>query len=171
MLPVGHVAGGFLAAKVGAIFIPELNQPYYLGLAGFFGFFPDLDYFAVFWRSRKFTDDGSVSHRNFFSHGPLLYLLAFAIWILLFPESKLIAICFLAGTMSHFILDTVSGAGIMWLYPFSSRRFGFAVEEKIPVDEKRFFKYWTQFVSEYSKKYALKAEVAIIVLALLTFYI
>lgn len=166
MLPPGHIAGGYLAGKLASLAIPELNQPDYLAFSAFFGFFPDLDFFIAFAKSKKMTIDDSVNHHKFVTHAPFLYLVLFSIFYLLFPEHRLYAWAFIIGTWSHLLIDTFFSDGTAWLYPFSGRLFGKNSDQPIRVAETDFWKHWTQFIKEYFKLYAFKAEVALIIIAL-----
>src|ERR1700729_1980799 len=82
MLPPGHIAAGYLTAKV---LLHNSHQPFSLNQQKqllwwgmFFGFAPDLDYFYVLYRQRAFTvkDGGQVNHRKFLTHAPILWLIA-----------------------------------------------------------------------------------------------
>ncbi|MEJ0021138.1 MAG: metal-dependent hydrolase [Candidatus Doudnabacteria bacterium] len=168
MLPPGHIAGGYLAGKVAAIWIPQLNQPEYLALCALFGFFPDLDFFYVFYKKRKFIADEKINHHEFVSHAPLLYLAVFLAWFALFPQTWLVATTFILGTWSHFVIDTITTDGIAWLYPFSKKRFGLSPDPEIPLVDRKFWDFWTDFVKQYSKLISFKLETAIIVIAFIT---
>lgn len=167
MLPPGHIAAGYLAAKIAGHFIPALNSPKYLALTSFFSFFPDLDYFIAFARTRKWIIDKQISHRDFPTHAPLLYLLVFSIWYVVFGQTRLLAWTFLIGTWSHFILDTFSASGIPWLYPFTNKRFGLTLDLRNLPSTENFFEYWLEFVKEYAKTAVFKAELLISVIALI----
>lgn len=169
MLPPGHLAGGFLAGKLASIWVPELNQPTYLILTTLFGAFPDLDFFLVFYKKGKFIADDKINHHDFPSHAPLLYVAIFVIWIVLFPHTKLIAIAFILGTLSHFVLDTITTEGIWWLYPFSKKKFSLIRDPKISQHDDKFLDFWIYFVKQYSKLPSFKLEAATVVIAILTF--
>lgn len=167
MLPPGHIAGGYLAGKIAGHFIPALNSPGYLALTSFFAFFPDLDIFIEFAKVGRFAFSDKISHRNFPSHAPLLYLLVFGIWYVVFGQARLLAWTFLVGTWSHFILDTFSATGIPWLYPFSSKRFGIKTDLKLLPNSQIFLSYWIEFCQEYAKTAVFKAEVLLIIITLI----
>ncbi|MBI2355608.1 MAG: metal-dependent hydrolase [Candidatus Doudnabacteria bacterium] len=168
MLPPGHIAGGFLAGKIASQFIPGFNEPQYLGLAAFFGFFPDLDFFLAFLKLKKFISSENINHRKFVTHAPLVYLLIFVIWYLLFPEQQLLAVAFLLGTWSHFIIDSFSADGVQWLYPFSKKSYGFSFDRKIEVHEQNFSRHWLQFIKDYTKVLSFKVEIILILAAIIT---
>jgi len=65
-------------------------------------------------------------HHQWLSHQPFTYL-PFVIFLFFYPNPKLFLACF--GLYSHFILDTLFGGRIMWLYPFSSKFFGLFSEK------------------------------------------
>ncbi|MBI4049793.1 MAG: metal-dependent hydrolase [Candidatus Doudnabacteria bacterium] len=166
MLPPGHIAGGFLAAKAAAQLVPSLNRPEFLALTSFFAFLPDIDFFLVFLKKGKFIADESINHRKFKTHAPLLYLLLFAIYYLLFPEQRLFAWAFIIGTWSHFFIDTFSAEGILWLYPFSNTLYNLPLDRKISLPDLSFFQYWLTFLKEYAKVFSFKLEIILIITAL-----
>lgn len=170
MLPPGHIAAGFLSAQAAAIFIPGLNDPKYLLLSALFGFAPDLDFFIIFAKVKKFISSDAVNHRKFITHAPLLYLLLFAVCYLLFPAQWLLALTFLLGTWSHFLLDSVSSSGIAWLWPFSKNLYGFGLDKKIIVINQTFFRHWIEFLQKYSRIFSFKAEMTLVLLALLILF-
>lgn len=171
MLPPGHIAGGYLAGKLASVIYPELNQPEYLALSSFFGFFPDVDFFLAFFKLKKLISSESVNHRKFITHVPFLYLLAFIIWYFLWPETRMIAVTFLIGTWSHFLIDTFAAEGIQWLYPFSKKLLGLKLDRKIVIQEQAFLAHWTEFVKEYTKRFSFKAELIIIITAITTWLV
>ncbi|MBI4363220.1 MAG: metal-dependent hydrolase [Candidatus Doudnabacteria bacterium] len=116
MLPPGHIAGGYLTGKIASQFIPALNTPELLALTAFAGFLPDLDFFLVFIKAKKFVNtDESINHRTFLTHAPLLYLLLFVVCYLIFPEYRVLEFAFVIGTWSHIFIYTFSSDGIQWL--------------------------------------------------------
>src|SRR3989344_9001017 len=108
MLPPGHAAGGYLLARLVLLFIPFLVDPAYLLYSALFSIVPDLDYLAIFAKSKslnlKATDAGS--HRHYLTHAPLVYVLVYTLWLLLFPQTAIFAHAFITGTWSHFFLDS-----------------------------------------------------------------
>ncbi|HEV8601000.1 MAG TPA: metal-dependent hydrolase [Patescibacteria group bacterium] len=169
MLPPGHIAGGFLAAKIASHFIPELDHSKYLLLSSFFGFFPDLDFFFAFFKAKKFISREDINHRQFVTHAPLLYLVVFTA-LYSFPNLRLFAWTFILGTWSHFLLDSISSVGIAWLYPFTSKLYNKTWDSRIAISEQGFLKHWTTFVREYMKIFSFKAEMAIILVAILVYW-
>ena len=167
MLPPGHVAGGYLAGKLASSFCTSFQSPEVLAATAFFGFFPDLDFFLVFAKNKKWISSEKINHRTFVSHAPLLYLLVFIIWYFVFTETRDYAWAFIIGTWSHFIIDTFSAEGILWLYPFSKKLINKPMDPKINITEQGFFNHWFRFVKEYMKVFSFKAEVTLILIALI----
>lgn len=168
MLPPGHLAGGFLAAKVAGIWLPQLNQNEYLVLSTLFGILPDLDFIVVFFKKRKFIIDNEIDHHEFISHMPLLYLAIFLAWIALFPGTWLVAVTFILGTWSHFVLDTIASDGAQWFYPFSKKKFRLSTDPKIPLPDRNFMDFWKDFIKQYSKLNSFRLESGIVIIAILT---
>lgn len=166
MLPPGHIAAGYLAGKLASQFIPELNKPEYLALTSLFAFLPDLDFFFAFFKLKKFISSSDANHHDYLSHAPLLYLLAFVICYLLFPDYHLVAITFIIGTWSHFIIDSISAVGILWLYPFNKKLYGLTLDRRIEITDQRFFPHWQRFVKEYTKVFSFRLEIALIIIAI-----
>ena len=84
--------------------------------------FPDLDmlYFYL-------VDQGRHLHHGYWTHLPVFWLTALAIWLVvaLVARSKAVAmvgIAFVAGVFLHLLLDTPFG-GISWLYPLSDHSY------------------------------------------------
>ncbi|MEO8065656.1 MAG: metal-dependent hydrolase [Candidatus Doudnabacteria bacterium] len=168
MLPPGHIAGGYLAGKIASIWIPALRQPEYLALSSFFGFVPDLDTFWTFYKNKRMISTDRINHRQYFTHAPLLYLAIFLLWYILFPHSRLIALTFILGTWSHFILDTFSYEGIMWMWPFSTSALSILAPTKISIRSTEFFGHWLEVAKKYSRLGLAKAEAMLIIIAILT---
>src|SRR5689334_7113502 len=80
MLPPGHIAAGYLTTyallKVTHAQLPPQQFNLLLSLGAFFGFAPDLDTFMSFAKAKSLIlQDGKHSHRKFFSHAPLAWLI------------------------------------------------------------------------------------------------
>ncbi|MBI2607649.1 MAG: metal-dependent hydrolase [Candidatus Doudnabacteria bacterium] len=168
MLPPGHVVGGYLVARLTALSSSSLANSTFFALTALFAFVPDLDRFVTFIRIKSFTSRADEDHRLYITHAPLAYLLVFLGWIILFPESSLIAYAFILGTWSHFFLDTFSAEGVIWLYPFSKKPLSFNTDNRIVIESKPFFAHWMEFLIKYFKTFTFKLEVILIILALLT---
>jgi hypothetical protein len=171
MLPPGHIAGGYLIARITSLIVPVLNNPLFFLLTSVFAFIPDLDIFAVFTKAKKFVliESDAGKHRRFISHAPLIYLAIYLLWLLLFPENSLIAHAFILGTWSHFILDSFAPTehGIRWLYPFSKKPYSFNLDHEFRMPEANFFKYWLSFVKGYTRVFSFKLEMVLIALAVI----
>lgn len=182
MLPPGHIAGGYLAslAAVGllGLKIPELQIPSMTALGTFMAFAPDLDMFRGFARAGKmhnYESDANQDHRYFFTHVPIIYLLAalglFAWGVLQDSGSfQAAAIVFLVGSWSHFILDSLesSGSGIKWFWPISNKLYSvFPKTQSSKSDKDGFWKFWIGFVKSYTKHPEFYLEVLIIIVALI----
>jgi len=181
MLPPGHIAAGYLTAKVLTsslqynLTASQINE---LSLIGaIIGFLPDLDFFFAFAKLKAFRiDDGVVNHRKLFPHAPIPWLIAGL--IIFFAASsdfgKVLGLVVWLSSWSHFILDSESG--IMWLWPATKRFIPFSeayysrkheFEEK---EEKSFLKYWFNFaVKGYSSLSGL-IEIFIVLIALIVLF-
>lgn len=86
-----------------------------------FSVLPDLDF--IFWKLKGHGFDQNYKHHAWPSHWPIVYL-PFVLYCVVFPSpSKLLAGF---GILSHFIMDSFFCVdGVMWLYPFSTRRLNF----------------------------------------------
>ena len=181
MLPPGHIAAGYLTAKVLTsslqynLTASQINE---LSLIGaIIGFIPDLDFFFAFAKIKAFRiDNGAVNHRKLFPHAPILWLITGL--IIFFATSsdfgKALGLVVWLSSWSHFILD--SEWGIMWLWPATKRFFPFSqayYSRKYQFkhkEEKSFWKYWFNLaVKEYSSISGL-IEMVIILIALMVLF-
>ncbi len=178
MLPPGHIAAGYLTAVVVVKFVyPTANSSLvneFLLWGMLFGFLPDLDNFFAFykmksWWYKKGVDGGM--HRKFYSHVPLLWLLAGI--ILYFGVSSLywktVVVLMVTGSFSHFILDSIE-YGVKWLWPFSDKLYALknaGVNAEIPANG--FFNFWFSFLKLYKTRLTFYLEVVVICLAILVF--
>src|SRR3989338_6100078 len=183
MLPTGHIAGGYLAsiaaAKIFGAELPELSQDSMIAFGAFMGFAPDLDMFYSFYRKKRmYFDENSanpeINHRHYNTHAPLLHLsIALAIFILgavtHSPWVQAGGVMWLAGTWSHFFLDSF-GYGITWLAPISSKVYSFYNSgNKISVPGRGFFQYWGDFLKAYSKRLEFYLELIVVIIALMVY--
>jgi hypothetical protein len=169
MLPPGHVAGGYLTAKLVSLIFPVFVNPLFFILTSIFALIPDLDMFIAFYKNKRLTiKENEVSHRKFITHAPLLYLGIYLLWIFLFPDFNLAAHAFILGTWSHFILDSFSSReyGIKWLYPFFHKPYSFNLDTDIVINESDFLKYWFKFFIAYTKLFSFKLEIVLILIAI-----
>lgn len=174
MLPPGHVAAGFLTAEaLLKIAKPDLSQTQlhqlvYWGM--FFSFAPDLDMFYAFFKERALTvQNPNNIHRKFYSHAPILWLVAGLLIYFLAPSVyiKLIGLLLWLGSWSHFLLDSIE-YGVMWLWPFNSQVWALkdrGVKEQIT--GKNFFEYWMNFLKYYSTRWTFYFEILIFFIAII----
>lgn len=180
MLPPGHIAAGYLATyallKTTHAQLPPQQFNVLLGLGAFFAFAPDLDTFMSFAKAKSFIlIDGKHSHRKFFSHAPLVWLIP-SLAIIFFTKSAFgtyLGLTVWAGSWSHFVLDSLQH-GIMWLWPFNKKLFALKDREfslKELAKKESFVGYWTEFVWLYftQLKFSSYLELIIIISALTVF--
>ena len=172
MLPPGHIAGAYLTTSAILILthpavLPE--QVMFLLLIGlFFGVAPDFDFFYGFAKTKSWTaSEDKFDHRKYLSHAPILWLIP-AVFVFLFasnPFWKEVGILILVGSWTHFILDSIE-AGIMWLWPFQTKRYAFLAHEgKYITPEKRFFPFWIGFTRWYVTTFlTAKLEILLILI-------
>ena len=174
MLPPGHIAAGFLTAKVllevthPALSQAQQNQLLLWGML--FGFAPDLDFFYAFFKTKSLLIVGEkdVTHRKFWSHAPILWLIAgLLIYFLSGSEYwKLVGLLVWLGSWSHFALDSIE-YGIMWLWPLDKKVYAFKNREvRLVIPEKNVFKHSWQFLKIYSTTVTFYLELIIILSAI-----
>jgi membrane-bound metal-dependent hydrolase YbcI (DUF457 family) len=170
MLPPGHIAAGFLATD---LFL-KLNQPdlgpsqlrQMMAIGAMFAFAPDLDTFWSFFKERAFIIKDVVrhNHRKFFTHAPLLWLVA-GLLVYSFAQStfgKTLGLVIWVGSWSHFLIDSIEH-GIMWLWPFSTKVFALKDQGKLSENnENSFFRYWWKNVRLYSSSISFYVEILLI---------
>jgi hypothetical protein len=178
MLPSGHVAAGFLTGVVllkfsHTIFLPsEVNS--LLWLSVFFGFAPDIDVFFVFFKTSSLLvcGDEKVNHRKYFTHAPILWLIAgLAVYFLADSEFyKHVGLIIWLASWSHFILDSIEH-GVMWLWPLSNKVFALkSTGQRHVISEKNFFKHTWEFLKFYTTRLSFYLEVLIILIALIIYF-
>jgi hypothetical protein len=186
MLPPGHIAGGYLTAKVLLHFThqafshTQINQLLWWGV--FFGFAPDLDSFYTFFKSKSFkVNPKAGDHRKYFSHAPILWLLAgLTVYAAATsPFFKTFGLLIWLSSWSHFVLDSIQ-YGIMWLWPLNKKVYCFyPLTNKGNIntvmieaaENQKFFNYWVIFIKEYSKGLiiSLTCEIILLFIALIVF--
>lgn len=182
MLPPGHIAAGYLTVRVALhIFQPGLSTSDVDNLVfwgAFFGFAPDLDFFYTFLKAGRCTVHKSdPSHRKYWSHAPILWLIAgFSMWFLAASEYvRWIGLLLWFGSWSHFIVDTLDRHGVMWAWPFSSYTYtvrpGDTIFDTFDITETRFFRNWLKVVSYYMQTAALSfvLEIVLVIAAIIIF--
>jgi len=177
MLPPGHLAGGFLAAeallKIAKPDLPQSQMSRLLVLGAAAGFAPDLDSFWSFFKEKSFTVRNleKNDHRMYVSHAPIIWLLA-GLAIYFFATSTFIKYAGLViwlSSWSHFLLDSVEH-GIMWLWPFSSKRFALVKSDLTNITTPGFFGYWMSHLKKYITKISFYLEIVIILSALIIYF-
>lgn len=180
MLPPGHIAAGYLTAyavtKFAGINLTQDQYTSLLVLGSFAGFAPDLDFFYAFYKVKALTiQNNQINHRYFISHAPLLWFIP-ALTVFVLTQSdfvKCAVVIFYLGSLSHFLLDSISGEGIMWLWPIRKKNYSLFSNQKInPVSEPNFVKFWFKFLAQYPKKLTTTfiAEILVITTALTILY-
>jgi len=134
----------------------------------FFGIAPDLDFFYGFAKYHTWTpSEHQFQHRTFLTHAPILWLTLAMIVYLIAPDPfwKEVAVLIWTGSWTHFLLDSIE-SGIMWLWPFRTKRYAFIRNEKkyLP-NEKRFIPFWWGFTKWYVNSFVTsKLELALIII-------
>jgi len=185
MVLPGHLAGGYLAARAvlfltHAAFTPAQTAAL-LTIGTLAGEAPDIDLIFFYFNQRSKTSKKIAEHRDYFTHAPLVWLILSLLIVasgLIFGSAfvQFTGWIILAGTFSHFILDSLEH-GIRWLRPFSNKRF--ALRQTDPEAEcagmgkggatasKGSFKSYWQFMTEpYLKSWTVWLEIAITLAAL-----
>lgn len=177
MLPVGHIAAGYLVGEALLKFVhpplPAEQARQLLAWAMFCGFMPDLDMFYFFIKHKTFlvaADDASRDpHRKFISHEPVWWLLA-GLLVYFSARSfywKYAGLLLWLGSWSHFILDSIE-YGIPWLAPFSKKLYALKNPEyKSVVKERHFIKHTAAFLKTYGRRLTFYLEILIIVSAII----
>jgi hypothetical protein len=185
MLSPGHLAAGYLTAKVVLKIIkPDLNSEQFdvLFLWGaIFGAAPDLDLSYNTLRPDKKTVNladcrDKDSHRNHFTHAPLVWLTIgiFIFFISLYFNSlflKCLALILWICSWTHFALDSLED-GIRWFWPFNKKFFRLKNIQLLPeVRNNGFLKEFAYFLKHYTKKFKLTFYLEVVlVLTALAFY-
>lgn len=176
MLPPGHIAAGYLTAKALLHFAhPNITpwQTQQLTLWGmFWGFAPDLDafWFAIKNRTLRIVSKDALgkSHRNFFTHVPLFWLVT-GLAVYFFNTDvywKYFGLLIWLASWSHMLLDTIV-FGIPWLSPFSGKFYGLRrVDKAQPLPEPNIINYAISFLKLYILEPTFYLEIIIIFCAI-----
>ncbi len=181
MLPPGHVAAGSLIAygvlKLTNCTLPPHQVNELIGWGAFFAFAPDLDMFVSFARSKSFVRKKSENHRGYYSHLPILWLLATIVFFVVVEAAHLgrfyeyLALLLWLCSWGHFALDSLD-YGIRWLWPLNGKFYAIRnIESDLPITEKTAFGYWFSMVKLYTEKFWLTfySEVLLLLLFLYIF--
>ena len=160
---LAHMPAGYLASRL-LVSQFQLDSPKtkYLLLLGLLGsIFPDLDMFYFY-----LIDNRQHSHHSYWTHIPFYWisLLALTYAVAAFFKSRFLvaaATVFFGCILLHLSLDTFTGGGIKWLFPFENSYINIFT---IPAQPNRYwlwnyFLHWTAFV-----------EITIISIAGITFW-
>ena len=168
MLPPGHIAAGYLVTRVLlATTHPALtptDQNYLIWWGMFFSFAPDLDTFIVFKKMGRFISSDKVNHRKFYSHAPVLWLIAgLSIFLIALSRHNLVLEYFgllvWFGSWAHFALDTIQ-CGIMWLWPLSNKVLAlWDTEIESNIKEQKFVPYLIDFIKFYVTRMTLSFSI------------
>jgi len=181
MLPTGHIAGGYLVVQTmlalahPALSVVEQQQLLLWGM--FFGFAPDLDMFWVFIKTKRFVASDEISHREFWSHAPILWFLGgLAVFFFGLMRQNIfieyLGIVVWLGSWSHFLFDTIQ-QGVMWLWPWGRKPLALldqGVRDNIPLQA--FVSYWIKSVKFYVTRFVVSfvLELTVITVALLVYF-
>ena len=143
---------------------------YVIGLIASEG--PDFDLIKFFFEHRSMKLQKADSHRKYWSHAPLVWLMAsltivLAGYIAGSQFTSYIGWTILFGSWSHFIFDSIE-YGIMWLWPFSKKPFYLHTAPVENIDERKgtLAYYWTFIWKYYLRLWTFYLEIAVILLAL-----
>ena len=180
MLWLGHIALGYLTSMLflflfGTDF--STNQANLTTLVVIVSaLIPDLDAIYFYFKFKSLRYQKKVSHRNWISHAPFLYLLIGLFFYFLFNGSvySYIGLAFIFGSFSHFIADSIE-YGVMWFYPFSGKKYSL---KNAPPDSFLFYRkdksslryYWDLLTKVYMKGATFYVEIIAVVLALVLLF-
>lgn len=123
-----HLLGGVLAGVCASTYMGYsdqlLNVIALMTVGGVGGLFPDIDTPTSKMGSKvkplSWALSKTVGHRGMF-HAPLLYVVLGVVLWRMEPIIRVLGLVFLAGCMSHLILDAMNVQGIPILWPVKSR--------------------------------------------------
>ena len=181
MVLPGHLAGGYIVTTAILKFVPgiesfsnnEIALLYMIGILS--GEIPDID-LLFFYLSKKINNSKKNTHREFYTHLPLFWLIISTLIIVfgyIFDSSFtiLIAIILLGGTFSHFVFDSIE-YGIRWLGPFSKKHFSLLEIKESFVHDKKDLQigsipyYWNYIKKSYIKNKTIYFEIIVVIIAI-----
>lgn len=178
MLVFGHLAAGYLVT----LFLLKWLNPalsagdmqFVLLLGTIFGAIVDFDFFYYFIKNKTLKLRNDISHRDQMSHAPLLWMIIGLIiyFFSLDVLTKTIGIVLWISVWGHFFLDSFE-YGVMWLYPFSRKRYSFFKTPKHETreNEKLHQHYINYFFNEYPRKHlTFWIELFVIIMFLLVYF-
>ncbi len=178
MLPPGHAAAGYLVARailpVIAPHLPASEADALFAWSAFFGMAPDLDLLAGFFGMDPLgRREGGRDHRLYPTHAPIIWLVAGVFCAAVIPAAfgKLFGILLWLCSWSHFVLDSLED-GVMWLWPFSKKRFVLKKSTRALRSRKNIWGYSLDYARYYAREKWLSFSVAcaIIVAFLVVFF-
>lgn len=188
MVLPGHLAGGYIATTIVLNLLPasvqfstdQLTILYIVGILS--GEIPDIDLLLFYFLKKKNKDQSKNNHREFITHVPLFWfiisLIIFSLGFLFNSKFiEILALLLLAGTLSHFVFDSIE-YGIRWIEPFSKKRLSlFKDSEKTNtnnIDEKNIAigsisYYWNYIKISYIKSSTIYFEITVVIIAIIIF--
>ena len=119
---LAHMPAGYLVSKffISQFRFKQTNIKFLMCIGLLGSIFPDLDMFYFY-----LIDNRQHGHHSYWTHIPFYWkaiLLNTHVLAALFRSRALanIASVFIAGTLTHLLLDTFAGGGIKWLHPFNN---------------------------------------------------
>lgn len=178
MVLPGHLACGYLAAlstlAIGNPALPAEQSATLLVIGTLSGEIPDIDIGWSLFRRYILGKNGG-DHRKYFTHGPLFWLIVSAAISMIATIVSSLFLQYLAlilafGTLGHFTLDSIDH-GVMWLWPFSKRKFSLLGNRDESGKDKRcdMSYYWHFITEEYPKTTSFRLEFILLVIAVVTF--
>lgn len=188
MVLPGHIAGGYLATTfiLGLSSTPftttELAIIYVVGILA--GEIPDLDLLFFYFNKKNNGTSKKATHRDYITHLPMFWL-SLGMTLFLYgyslnsPLVMTLALVLVAGTFSHFILDSIE-YGIQWFKPLSHRRICLFEIKDIADFEKKsthnhvrtgsLLFYWNYVRTIYVRQISFYAELLVVIIALVVFF-
>lgn len=174
MILPGHIAGGYLAATAVLALshapLSSAEATALLTIGTLAGEAPDID-ILFFFLHHRYSRNASkrTNHRSFFTHLPAFWLLlslaiAAAGWFAGSVFTELLGWMILAGSWTHFFLDSFE-YGIVWLWPFSDRRFAMRQIEEPHVEAPQgTVAYYVEHVGKiWNKRITFVLEVILVI--------
>lgn len=177
MILPGHLALGYLLTyfliKFSGLSFSPVEVNFLLVLGTVFGAVIDLDFFSYFVKHRTLKLHNNKSHRDQMSHTPILWL-AIGLLIYFYSTDTLTAMVGLVVWISvwgHLLFDTIEH-GIMWLYPFSSKRYRFFMERELPHNGKEGLieHYKVFFMDFYPTTKTFWIEIIVVIIFLIVYF-
>lgn len=176
MVLPGHLAGGYIAATaLLALSHAALSPHETLGIiviGTLAGEAPDIDLAWFSFKHLILKSRDKDDHRNYVTHAPAVWLLislviAGAGFLAGSLFIEFIGWAVLVGSWSHFILDSIEH-GVMWLWPFSKKRFCLIkhAEKEEPESRGSVGYYWRFITKDYPKTATMYVEIAVTVIAI-----